>query len=231
MNILFTSLDLIFTGEEHDEKRTIYEPNQIERCKQIICTQRWAIVIAVTCAALIFSIAIIAALTRAPCQHDAQSLITDNEVTTQLMVMTEKNKQNETSGNISNFPWKDLRLPKTIKPLSYKIFLHPNLTTLQYAGRVTMQVKFLESSDFLVFHHAEEIEVHTHHAYLTSSRVPVPIIKTLYNKEHEQRYIRFSSHVDKGTLIDLKVTFASVLATGMSGFYISHYKNAKGEKR
>jgi aminopeptidase N len=50
------------------------------------------------------------------------------------------------------FPWKRMRLPNNLQPISYKLFLHPNLTTLDYTGHVEIDIQVINETNILIFH-------------------------------------------------------------------------------
>lgn len=56
---------------------------------------------------------------------------------------------NEESGE---FPWNKVRLPQSVNPLEYGIFLHPNLTEKTFSGKVEIKCEVLKSTKFVVLH-------------------------------------------------------------------------------
>ncbi|KAM3940672.1 leucyl-cystinyl aminopeptidase [Leptodactylus fuscus] len=50
------------------------------------------------------------------------------------------------------FPWTKSRLPNDIKPLEYDITLHPNLTTLEFSGKVTIKLNIVGNTKAIVLH-------------------------------------------------------------------------------
>ena len=53
--------------------------------------------------------------------------------------------------------WNDIRLPASISPLQYNLFLHLNLTDgqFQYSGNVEILLEVKEETDFIVLHSAQ----------------------------------------------------------------------------
>lgn len=56
---------------------------------------------------------------------------------------------NEESGE---FPWNKVRLPQSVNPLEYGIFLHHNLTEKKFSGKVDIKCEVLKSTKFVVLH-------------------------------------------------------------------------------
>lgn len=55
-----------------------------------------------------------------------------------------------TNGQI--FPWNNVRLPTFIKPLRYNITIHPNITTLDVKGQVSIEFMVEKETHFIVLH-------------------------------------------------------------------------------
>ena len=58
-------------------------------------------------------------------------------------------KTNEARGE----PWQDdFRLPSTVHPDHYDLYLNPDLDTRKFSGKVTIHVTSSEARDFLLVH-------------------------------------------------------------------------------
>lgn len=58
------------------------------------------------------------------------------------------------STNGELFPWAQLRLPQSIKPLSYDLTLNPDLDKMTFTGRTVINMSILHSTNRIVFHGA-----------------------------------------------------------------------------
>uniref|UniRef100_A0A803Y2M8 Aminopeptidase n=1 Tax=Meleagris gallopavo TaxID=9103 RepID=A0A803Y2M8_MELGA len=50
------------------------------------------------------------------------------------------------------FPWDEVRLPKHVVPLHYRLLIHPNLTTLTFTGTVDIDVAVAQPTKAVVLH-------------------------------------------------------------------------------
>ena len=132
-----------------------------------------------------------------------------------------------TNGEI--FPWSDIRLPTTIKPLTYDIHMHPDLVKFKFSGSVEIKFEVLEPSDFIVFH-VKDLTV-DRPTVKDAEGQGLQVVKYLENKEHEQAYVRLASQLGQHKQYRLLLTFHAELLNAMTGFYRSSYKTAAGVER
>ena len=132
-----------------------------------------------------------------------------------------------TNGEI--FPWSDIRLPTTIKPLTYDIHMHPDLVKFKFSGSVEIKFEVLEPTDFIVFH-VKDLTV-DHPTVKDAADQGLQVEKYLVNKEHEQAYVRLASQLGQHKQYRLLLTFHAELLNAMTGFYRSSYKTAAGVER
>ncbi|XP_064645102.1 endoplasmic reticulum aminopeptidase 1-like isoform X1 [Lineus longissimus] len=218
-------------GEGQTTKRSQYEPQPIERCKQVVCSQGRAILIATTIAVVIIAIALIAALARPPsppCLPSVQDTTNPAAISSETTaapppVTTEKPHE---------IPYDNIRLPKSVNPLSYKLLMHPNITNLNFTGRNEITAKVVEKTDFIVIH-SKKLEI-TRRTIVTidgTSPKDVQILKSVPCLEHEQYYMKLSRALEVGEIIHITLEFNANLSDSMAGFYKSSYKTKAGEKR
>uniref|UniRef100_A0A803Y759 Aminopeptidase n=1 Tax=Meleagris gallopavo TaxID=9103 RepID=A0A803Y759_MELGA len=55
-------------------------------------------------------------------------------------------------GGSAQFPWDEVRLPKHVVPLHYRLLIHPNLTTLTFTGTVDIDVAVAQPTKAVVLH-------------------------------------------------------------------------------
>ena len=102
----------------------------------MVCTRGWAIATLMLMGTVMVGIALIAAFARPgtpKCDLPGTGMNTaavagPGSGSAQSSAGKEPEKKDFIATNGEEFPWKDLRLPKTLMPHSYDIFLHPNLT-------------------------------------------------------------------------------------------------------
>uniref|UniRef100_A0A2C9JE86 Aminopeptidase n=1 Tax=Biomphalaria glabrata TaxID=6526 RepID=A0A2C9JE86_BIOGL len=221
-------------GEAILNKKAVYEPTKGQRFRQVVCSKGWAICILLIMGAVMVAVAVIAAFARpasiqtsnsckpSPSSEDSSggSTVGPENETPQTYIAT--------NGQV--FPWKDLRLPRTIKPLSYHIFLHPNLSESYFAGWVQMNLHVLEDTNYIVFHsHELNLSSVTLHERQPGGGKELGrelrVVQELEYTRNNQYYVRVDSLLRAGLLLQLNVSFRGSLESlsRMSGFYKSTY--------
>ena len=129
-----------------------------------------------------------------------------------------------------------LRLPRHLSPIEYLVYLHPNLTTFKYSGKVEVRLYCNETAKNVTLHVGEEINF---------TGVQVAYIPNLNDTENKQSLrvkkisrlagemicIALDSELQSGNYYFLIIEFDSELSRGLSGFYLSKYTSPTGETR
>lgn len=129
-----------------------------------------------------------------------------------------------------------LRLPRHLLPIEYHVYLHPNLTTFKFSGKVDISLYCNEAANNITLHAGEK---------LNYSNVQVSFVPDGDDKEKsklmgiskisrlsgEMIYIKLNSKVERGKNYYLSIEFHSELNRGLSGFYLSTYNSSSGEVR
>lgn len=145
-------------------------------------------------------------------------------------IMVEKTvKKLKTS---SGRPWEDeFRLPNSTHPDHYDLYLHPDLITKTFSGRVTIHITTSETRDHFL--------VHTKWLNISQTKVvklvegetteDVNIIDAFEYEPNEFWVIR-TSVVEAGSY-QISMSFSGSLKTGIVGFYYSDYTDEEGVQR
>ena len=211
------------SGANNSHKRSMYEPTTSEKCRQVVCSQRKAIFIVVGVLGFIFIISLIAAMARPaalPCTDDKPSVETAEEPAPPDYLATDG----------SEFPWKDIRLPKSIVPHAYDIHMHPNLSTFQFKGHVNIKLEVTKSMKFLVLH-SKNLKTDNYRLVGNDINALVEIVENLEYLPFEQIYLKLSSNLQPGHNYTLSITFEAPLSSSLTGFYKSSYQTKDGETR
>ena len=209
----------------------MYEPDPSQRCKQLVCSKRTAVIIVTLLCIIIIGIALIAAFAR-----PSESICYTGAAPTHSPHVEASTPPTATNGE--KFPWEDIRLPSTIIPSNYDISLHPNLSTFHFTGNVTIQIKALSDTNFIVFH-ARDLNFSSYELIHFKSEKKkegekekkINIIKDLHYPRHQQVYLELAGKLQGGKEYVLKIGFTGVLSNNMAGFYRSSYTTSKGERR
>lgn len=128
------------------------------------------------------------------------------------------------------FPWNHIRLPNTIQPWTYDLFLHPNLTTTLVIGNVTILCQASSSTNFIVLHvdsmNITEITVHSHF-----NNEVIGTREVLFYQANSLMYIKLDRPLEVNELLDLRIYFRYHLLEILSGFYLSSYTAEDGSTR
>ena len=201
----------------------MYEPKgPTQRCQQLVCSKNRAILIVGGAVVFIIIVALIAALARPSppaCSQDTQS---------EEDVKPEENDFIATNGE--KFPWTSIRLPDTVIPVSYDLYMHPDLVALNFKGHVNISVTVSESTDFMIIH-KYKLNYTTVVLTDTEANKPVEIKKTLEYVKFQQFMVMTKNKLQKGKQYVLTISFYGDLADNFAGFYKSSYTNKEGEKR
>lgn len=208
-------------------KRAVYEPSTPQRCRQVICSKEMALTVGIVVCAVILAVAFIASFAR----PETPTCYT----TTQEPVIIPPEEVNSTkpepiSYNGKLFPWNHIRLPNTIQPWTYDLFLHPNLTTTLVIGNVTILCQASSSTNFIVLHvdsmNITEITVHSHF-----NNEVIGTREVLFYQANSLMYIKLDRPLEVNELLDLRIYFRYHLLEILSGFYLSSYTAEDGSTR
>jgi len=212
-------------------KRAIYSPNSLQRCQQVVCSRKRAILVISIVVCVIVAIAAIAAFahpsspqsecvsaTSAPNGSD------DKQSTVEPLLST----------NGKPFPWTNIRLPEIVEPFSYELFIHPNLSTFRFSGNVTMSFSVSKPTSFLLFH-VKTLKISSHELFemsddsQTGNRVEV--VEALECLKLELFHLQLGSDIMPQKVYQLRVQYSGMLTDSLTGLYRSSYETKSGEKR
>ena len=112
------------------------------------------------------------------------------------------------------------RLPKKVRPLSYDVYLKPDLQTFEFEGEVKITVEVLENTS--------EIILHTDKQNISLIRVSEPdteVNLTEVNIDHEKQFliIKSLSNFSADTKYNISINFTATLSEDKFGFYRFSY--------
>ncbi|CAG2210607.1 ERAP2 [Mytilus edulis] len=196
--------DVSFLPGENLNRKSVYEPSVKQRCKQLVCSKGRATAIVVFCAVFILIIAIIAAFARS----GSSSCGKLNTVLATPTPNITKEDIYATNGDI--FPWQDIRLPDTVEPISYDVFLEPDMKALKFSGTVKIKAKIKATTSLIV--------LHTKNLTLTTNeQLAILTDRKMYPSAR--------------TGIEIIIKFNANIVSKLAGFYLSSYKTKSGEIR
>ncbi|KAM6954495.1 endoplasmic reticulum aminopeptidase 1b [Aplochiton taeniatus] len=125
------------------------------------------------------------------------------------------------------FPWDRMRLPETVSPVHYDLFLHPNLTSLDFSGTVRIRLEVHQDTSIIVLH-SKDLEVSS--ALLLAPEGARPL-QMLEYPAHHQLALLSDTPLTTGRRYELQLQFAANLSDSFHGFYKSSYRTSSGEVR
>ena len=120
------------------------------------------------------------------------------------------------------------RLPKTVVPLNYDLFIHPDLKDGTYQGRVIILIELTEYRKFIAFHQKELDIVYVE--LETTKRLKVDLFSTYPVDSLEMYVIEPINELTPG-LYNLSISFRGSLKNKIFGFYTSTYKDDQNQTR
>nr|XP_046206930.1 leucyl-cystinyl aminopeptidase-like isoform X2 [Oncorhynchus gorbuscha]XP_046206931.1 leucyl-cystinyl aminopeptidase-like isoform X2 [Oncorhynchus gorbuscha] len=133
---------------------------------------------------------------------------------------------NSTNGEL--FPWNELRLPASVRPVNYDLSLTPNLTSMTFTGRTVINMTILHDTKRIVLHSSELIITKATFQVGEGKSVDV---KVLEYKPWQQIAVSFPEDLKVGQVCVLTLDYAANLSHTYDGFYNSSYNDKTGAKR
>ncbi|ELU18860.1 hypothetical protein CAPTEDRAFT_133041, partial [Capitella teleta] len=208
-------------------KRSVYEPNNLQRCRQVVCTKTRAFIIILIIVLISLTFALIAAFARPGGLPSCSELTTPSQnpdsVTTPPIA---------TNGNA--FPWTDIRLPSDVTPESYDLLLNVDLQKFTYTGEISIHIQAKKKTDFIVFH-SKNISITSYSLFETdhenSELRQIKINEFLETTTNQQIYLKLNENLAPLNFYKIKLLFESHLNQGLTGFYRSSYILPDGTDR
>ncbi|KAK7933581.1 hypothetical protein WMY93_004477 [Mugilogobius chulae] len=131
-----------------------------------------------------------------------------------------------TNGEV--FPWAELRLPQSIRPLSYDLTLNPDLDKMNFTGRTVITM--------FVRHNTKHIILHSMNLNITKATFKLgdakdSAVTVLEYKPKQQIAVKFTEELKAGQRCVLTLDYAADLSHTYDGFYNSSYIDKDGNKK
>ena len=125
----------------------------------------------------------------------------------------------------------DYRLPTTIHPTLYEIYLTPYLKEKNFTfdGEVRIEMQVLKNTSSIVLL-ANELTIKEILVYIDSVH-SVNVSRYILNANTHKFTIHLETMLVAGTKVSANIKYSGILNDKMKGFYRSSYVNEKGETR
>lgn len=129
----------------------------------------------------------------------------------------------------ATFPHQNVRLPRDILPLSYDLYIQPNLTTFNFSGKVKIILQCLRSTSNVILHLRD---LCVWDSRITDSKGnQLKIVRRMEHKKNQQYLIALEKELDVKETYALYLEFKGALSSNLEGFYKSSYKTKSGQER
>ncbi|XP_023269330.1 leucyl-cystinyl aminopeptidase [Seriola lalandi dorsalis] len=132
------------------------------------------------------------------------------------------------STNGELFPWAQLRLPHSIRPLSYDLTLAPDLDNMTFTGSTVISMSVLHNTKRIVLHGAN---LNITKATFKLGDGEASDVTVLEYKPRQQIAVKFSEELKAGQYCVLTLDYSANLSHTYDGFYNSSYTDKDGNKR
>ncbi|RLU25456.1 hypothetical protein DMN91_001612 [Ooceraea biroi] len=211
------------TCDSGDSNAGLHRRNFYERANEVVrCSERKTYCVLCICCLVLIVTSLIIAL--APLRNGCTCSEEDSNKTA-----GDKKDAIPLMDNGEVFPWDNIRLPAYVHPTRYNITMHPNLTTLEFRGRVTIEFYVDEETKFIVFH-SKNLTIKEQ--IVKEGQEDMKIAKLLEYPKREQLYLEVEDTFQKRNNYTLFLSFNSTLnTTELKGFYFSSYSTPEGEQK
>ncbi|KAM3611336.1 uncharacterized protein V6R79_016809 [Siganus canaliculatus] len=132
------------------------------------------------------------------------------------------------STNGELFPWAQLRLPHSVRPLDYDLTLNPDLDSMTFTGRTVINMIVLHNTKRIVLH-SENLNI-SKATFKLGDREATDVTVLEY-KPKDQIAVKFSDELKAGQYCTLTLDYSASLSHTYDGFYNSSYIDKDGNKR
>uniref|UniRef100_A0A8C3JE15 Aminopeptidase n=1 Tax=Calidris pygmaea TaxID=425635 RepID=A0A8C3JE15_9CHAR len=132
-------------------------------------------------------------------------------------------------GASAPFPWREVRLPKDVVPLHYHLLIHPNLTTLTFAGTAAIEVTVSQRTSAVVLH-SKRLRI-ARAAVEPGHGHPLQETQVVEHQALEQVALLTPEPLQAGHNYTLHIQYLANLSESFHGFYKSTYRTQEGELR
>ncbi|XP_020293712.1 endoplasmic reticulum aminopeptidase 1-like isoform X2 [Pseudomyrmex gracilis] len=210
---------------DSDSNAGLHRRNFYERANEVVrCSERKTYIVLCICCLVLLITSLIIAL--APLRNGC-------DCTEELSNRTVDDEEDDLPrmDNGEMFPWDNIRLPTFAHPTRYNLTIHPNLTTLDFRGRVTIEFYVDVETNFIVFH-SKNLTIKEQIVKDGNSQEELKIARFIDYPKREQLYLELETTLRKKNNYTLFLSFNSTLiSTELKGFYISSFVNANGEQK
>ncbi|XP_064076170.1 uncharacterized protein LOC113393161 [Vanessa tameamea] len=220
-NMVDQDLDDVAFLADTDKAR---EARELGDTPVAVCSQRRALCLAALVFSAMFATALLVVYAtpqpECPCLSEAE-LIPGQPPTGSEENATAANKDRIASNGMV-FPWRGARLPTFLIPKHYSLWLHPNLTTGELRGEVSIDFKVDRDSSFVVLN-VRDMNVTERALFKSGGSLGPKVARTLEYPPADQTYIEFKEKLRRKYNYTLSLRFITKLdrSDRQRGFFLT----------
>ncbi|XP_021205416.2 aminopeptidase N isoform X1 [Bombyx mori] len=220
-NMVDQDLDDVAFLADTDKAR---EARELRDAPVAVCSQRRAVCLTVLAFATIFATSLLVVYAspqpECPCAEET-TLIVGQPPTDADNVASSANKERIAS-NGAVFPWRGARLPTFVIPKHYSLWLHPNLTTGELRGEVSIDLKVDRDTTFVVLN-VRDMNVTERALFKSGGSLGPKISRVLDYPQADQTYIEFKEKIRRKYNYTLSLRFITRLERSdkQRGFFLT----------
>lgn len=156
----------------------------------------------------------------------------ESSSTVQPLRSTESPQSRTTIQQFEDGPWKNLRLPDSIKPLHYDISLFPDFYDDHetFYGNITTELKISKATSVIMVH-IKYLDISSTSLFSSSDNTKEILIKRTFSYEPNEFWVVETNDIlSANSTVFLCMTFSGNLTRSIVGFYKSTYVNALTNK-
>ncbi|XP_065354225.1 glutamyl aminopeptidase-like isoform X3 [Calliphora vicina] len=121
------------------------------------------------------------------------------------------------------------RLPDEIRPIKYKLYIHPELNAKTCEGTVSIQIEIEKETNLIVLH-AKNLEINSVSILNMMARMRIRVKKFYLDVEREMLFIELEEILYTSTPYTVSISYHCQL-DGLVGLYASSYLSADNNER
>ncbi|KAK3753019.1 hypothetical protein RRG08_020184 [Elysia crispata] len=134
-----------------------------------------------------------------------------------------------TANSSTDHIWNNFRLPKTLKPDSYRLNLYPNIANSTFSGLVVIVLVVVQPTDKIIFH-VKDLTIHSDIRISRISARQYTASSSGYIHKYEMYYLKYDTVFRVNTSFSLYVRFNGTFSKDVFGLYKSTYRHNGEEK-
>ncbi|XP_068627142.1 leucyl-cystinyl aminopeptidase [Battus philenor] len=220
-NMVDQDLDDVAFLADTDKAR---EARELGEAPVAVCSQRRALCLTALVLSAMFATAllIVYAGPQPDCPCAGESLLIPGQPPTEseANVAAANKDRIATSGAV--FPWRGARLPTFVLPKHYSLWLHPNLTTGELRGEVSIDFKVDRDTNFVVLN-VRDMNVTERALFKSGGSLGPKVAKALDYPAADQTYIEFKEKLRRKYNYTLSLRFITKLGRSdkQRGFFLT----------